>query len=162
MGGYDASRLIANDVSFNFAPTETRQLLVGLQSITKSTSEAETSLLSDGALALVDSTVPYLWLPQDVCNAFVDAFGLSQDPISNLFLVNDTLHETLVKENATVIFQLANGVSGGPSINITLPYASFDLEAAPPLVKSNSRYFPLKRANDDNAITLGRTFFQEA
>ena len=136
--------------------------MVGLQSISKSTSKAETSLLSDGVLALMDSTVPYLWLPQDVCNAFENAFGLIQDPISNLYLVNDTLHETLLKENASVIFQLANGVSGGPAVNITLPYASFDLEAASPLVKSQSRYFPLQRANDDNSITLGRTFFQEA
>ncbi|KAL6717385.1 hypothetical protein ACLMJK_005300 [Lecanora helva] len=163
LGGYDASRLIPNDVSFNFAPTDTRQLLVGLQSITYSTPKSQSSLLSDGALALVDSTVPYFWLPQVACDAFVHAFGLEQpDPISNLYLVNDTLHETLLKTNASVVFQLANGPNGGPSVNITLPYASFDLEASPPVIKRGSRYFPLKRANDDKSITLGRTFFQEA
>ena len=149
-------------MSFNLAPTETRQLVVGLQSITYLTSKTDSSLLSDGVLALIDSTVPYLWLPQTVCEAFEKAFGISQDPISNLYLVNDTLHDTLLKQNASVVFQLANGPSGGPSVNITLPYASFDLEADYPLIKSPSRYFPLQRANDDSQITLGRTFFQEA
>lgn len=162
LGGYDASRFVPNDVSFNFAPTEKRQLVVGLQSISYSSSKSETPLLSEGTLAVVDSTVPYLWLPQTACQAFEKAFGISQDPISNLYLVNDTLHETLLKQNASVVFQLANGPTGGPSVNITLPYASFDLEADYPLVKKRSKYFPLQRANDDSDITLGRVFFQEA
>lgn len=149
-------------MSFDFAGTENRQLLVGLQSITYSTAGADTSLLSEGALALVDSTVPYLWLPLAACQAFEKAFGISQDPISNLYLVNDTQHDTLLKQNASVIFQLVNNLDGGPSINITLPYASFDLEATYPLAKNPSRYFPLQRANDNDAITLGRTFLQEA
>ena len=143
---------------------EKRELLVGLQSITYSTSKTETQLLNESAYALVDSTVPYLWLPQAACDAFAEAFGLSEDPdpISNLYLVNTTLHSTLLKQNASVVFQLANGLSGGPSVNITLPYASFDLQADSSLVKTPSRYFPLKRANSLNDITLGRTFFQEA
>ena len=136
--------------------------MVGLQSVTYSTSKTETPLLPDGVLALVDSTVPYLWLPESACTAFENAFGISQDPISNLYLVNDTQHETLLKQNASVMLQLANGLTGGPSVNITLPYASFDLQAEYPLVKSQSRYFPLQRANDDSQVTLGRTFFQEA
>ena len=164
MGGYDASRLVPNDVSFNFAGTEKRQLQIGLKSITHSTSNGETSLLSDGKLALVDSTVPHLWLPQPACDAFVEAFGLSQqqDPSNNLYLVNDTQHETLLKQNASLVFQLVNNLDGGPSINITLPYASFDLQAKYPLAKTPSRYFPLQRANDEFSVTLGRTFLQEA
>ena len=108
--------------------------------------------------------MPYLWLDQATCKAFENAFNLTDgpDPISNLYLVSDTLHDTLLKQNASVVFQLANGLSGGPSVNITMPYASFDLQADSSLVRSGSRYFPLKRANSDDQITLGRTFFQEA
>lgn len=164
MGGYDVSRFTPNDISFTFAPTAQRQLVVGIQSITYSNrnSKSEIPLLSDGVLALVDSTVPYLWLPEAACTAFVNAFGLSWDPIHALYLVNDTQHDILLEQNPSVIFQLGNSQTGGPSINIKLPYASFDLNASSPLVKKPSRYFPLQRARDDNSITLGRTFLQES
>lgn len=162
LGGYDASRFTSNDVSFTFAPTKTRQLLVGLQSITYSDSKTETSLLSDGVLALVDSTVPYLWLPESACTAFEKTFGITWDPVRALYLVNETQHDTLVEQNPSVVFQLGNRESGGSAVNITLPYASFDLIASSPLVKKQSRYFPLQRAADDTSYTLGRTFFQES
>ena len=113
-------------------------------------------------MALVDTTVPFIWLPQTICQSFERAFGLTWDPIHNLYSVNDTLHSTLVKKNASISFELSNSGSGGPAVNITLPYASFDLLAIPPLISKPTRYFPLQRANDDQSYTLGRTFFQEA
>ncbi|KAG8531122.1 uncharacterized protein KY384_004479 [Bacidia gigantensis] len=163
LGGHDTSRYKPNDVSFTFASTASRQLVVGLQAISYSDGTSETSLLKEGVLALIDSTVPYLWLPKSSCDAFEKAFGISWDPIRNLYLVNDTLHDNLVKANPSVTFSLANSATGGGSAaNVTLPYAAFDLTAQPPLVKNNSRYFPLQRAPDDSSFTLGRTFFQEA
>ena len=162
LGGYDASRLTPNDVSFTFAPAKQRQLVASVQSITYSDSKGQQPLLSAGILALVDSTVPYLWLPVSACTAFEKTFGIVWDPIANLYLVNDTTHTSLVKSNPSVIFQVSNSLSGGPSVNITFPYASFDLNASYPLVKQNQRYFPLQRAADDASYTLGRTFFQEA
>lgn len=161
LGGYDASRFTPNDISFTFAPNPLRQLVVGLQSVTYSDSNTESPLSSDGVLALVDSTVPYLWLPETACEAFVKAFGLIWHP-KNIYVVNDTQHDIMLKKNPSVIFQLGESRNGGPSINITLPYASFDLDGSYPLVKEHARLFPLQRASDDNSITLGRTFFQEA
>ena len=105
--------------------------------------------------------MPYLWLPQQACSAFESAFGITWDELHSLYLVNDTLHETLVQQNPSVTFQLANSLTG-PSINITLPYSSFDLVAQYPLVLNTSRYFPLQRAPDDNSYTLGRTLLQES
>lgn len=162
MGGYDASRFTPNDVTFTFAPTDTRQLVVGVQAITYSNSKTTTSLLSDAVLALVDSTVPYLWLPEAACTAFEDAFGITWDPIRALYRVNETLHDDLLKQNPSVVFELANGINGGPSVNITLPYASFDLEVSYPVPRTPTRYFPLQRASDESKVTLGRTFFQES
>lgn len=162
LGGYDASRFTPNDVSFTFAPVVTRQLVVGLQSITYSNSTIQTPLLSQGINTLVDSTVPYLWLPESTCEAFQQAFGLVWDPIHSLYTVNDSSHEANVKQNASIVFQLSNSLAGeSPSINITLPYASFDLNATAPLVSSQTRYFPLQRG-DDTQYTLGRTFLQES
>ena len=138
-----------------------RQLVVAIQSITYSTKTTQTPLLSVGIVALVDSTVPYLWLPEQACSAFESAFGITWDDLHSLYLVNDTLHDKLVQENPSVTFQLANSLTG-PSVNITLPYSSFDLVAQYPLVVNASRYFPLQRAPDDNSYTLGRTFLQES
>ena len=163
LGGYDASRFTPNGVSFTFAPLATRQLVVGLQSITYANTSTQSSLLSQGINTLVDSTVPYLWLPQSACDAFVQAFGLTWDPIHNLYTVNASSHQANIKSNASVIFQLSNSLTGeSPSINITLPYSSFDLVATAPLVSSQTRYFPLQRGNDDTQYTLGRTFLQES
>lgn len=162
LGGYDASRFTPNDVTFNFAPVVTRQLVVSLQSVTYSNSNTKTPLLSQGINALVDSTVPYLWLPESTCAAFQQAFGLTLDPIHNLYTVNDSSHEANIKQNASIVFQLSNSLTGGPSINITLPYASFDLVATAPLVSSQTRYFPLQRGSDGTQYTLGRAFLQES
>ena len=137
--------------------------MVGLQSVTYSNSTTQTSLLSEGINTLVDSTVPYLWLPESTCKAFEQAFGLTWDPIHSIYTVNDSSHQANIKHDASVIFQLSNSLTGGgPSTNITLPYASFDLVATAPLVPSQTRYFPLQRGNDDTMYTLGRTFLQES
>lgn len=157
-GGYDASRFEPNDVSFSFGSAVLRQLVVAVQSITVTDSE----LLSQGIFVLIDSTVPHIWLPADTCSAFEDAFGIEYDPISNLYLVNDTQHESMLKQDSSVTFQLANALNGGSAINITLPYSSFDLEIGPPFVKSQRRYFPLRQAKDESQYTLGRTFLQES
>ena len=162
LGGYDASRFIPNDVSFTFAPAKTRQLVASVQSITYSDSKGQQPLMTGGILALVDSTVPYLWLPQTACQAFEKTFGITWDPIANLYLINETTHSTLIKTNPSVIFEISNSLASGPSVNITLPYASFDLNASYPLVKNQQRYFPLQIAADENSYTLGRTFLQEA
>ena len=165
LGGYDTSRFVPNDVSIEFANNPIRQLVVALKSITFSDSDStDSSLLSDGILTLIDSTVPHIWLPLAACQSFESAFGIEYEPLSTLYLVNSTIHQNLLKQNASVTFELGSGLSSGPSVNITLPYASFDLDVGYPLVSKSkaSRYFPLRRAADSTQYTLGRTFLQES
>ncbi|KAL8856186.1 MAG: hypothetical protein Q9178_007224 [Gyalolechia marmorata] len=162
IGGYDASRLTPNDVSFAFSSQTARQLLVSIQAISVTNSRGPSQLLTQGMVALIDSTVPHLWLPSAACQAFEDAFGIQFDPITNLYLVDDNQHDAMVEQNAEVTFQLGTSLNGGDIISITLPYASFDLETGPPFVKSQRKYFPLRRAKDETQFTLGRAFLQEA
>ena len=163
LGGYDESRFTPNEMSFSFAPGDSRDLVVGLQSITStSRNGAVKSLLPAGILASVDSTVPQIWLPIEACRAFEEAFGLVYDEKSKLYPVNDTLHDALIAQNAVITFTLGNLQTGGKTINITLPYDSFDLQATPPFVGTRTRYIPLQRAKDNTQYTLGRTFLQEA
>lgn len=163
LGGYDLARFTPNNLTFLFAPDNSRDVVVGIQSITSTDSkQTQTQLLPSGILAYVDSTVPHIWLPLDACQAFEKAFGLIYDNASQLYLVNDSLHKTLRALNASVTFTLGNSMTGGQTVDIVLPYASFDLLVQPPLVENSTRYFPLKRAANQTQYTLGRTFLQEA
>lgn len=141
-----------------------RDLVVGLQSITYSdANHRDAILMADGVLAFVDSMVPHLWLPMSACTAFEKAFGLQYDSKVERYLVNDTLHENLLRQNASIAFTLGNGITGGSTVKISLPYKAFDLISGPPIItNASSNYFPLRRAANATQYTLGRTLLQEA
>ena len=122
-----------------------------------------TRLLTEGFPAYIDSTIPYLYLPLESCIQFEKAFGIRWNETVQAYLVNDSLRNTLLTQNPSIVFTLSNSTSGSsPTIDIKLPYAAFDLIAERPLVKNTTRYFPLMRAADESQYTLGRTFLQEA
>jgi len=112
--------------------------------------------------ALIDSTVAYLYLPESICTAFEQAFGIIYNEYYDFYTVNETMHSNLLSMNKNVTFTLGQATTGGQTVDITLPYAAFDLELAFPYVANSTRYFPLKRANSSEQYTLGRTFLQEA
>ncbi|MCJ1387067.1 hypothetical protein MMC17_010196 [Xylographa soralifera] len=167
LGGYDSSRFIQSSVSCNFADDNTRNLVVGLQSITTDSSDdtqTVINLLPNSTLAFIDSTVSHIWLPLDSCQAFEQTFGLVYDSATELYLINDTLHDSLIARNASITFQFGNDLTSVETVNITLSYASFDLELTSdyPGIINTTRYFPIRRAANDTQNTLGRTFLQEA
>ena len=140
-----------------------RDLVVGLQSI--SFSDASTTneeLYSTGFLTFIDSSIPHIWLPIEACQAFEDSFGIQWNSTVGRYLVNRTTHTQLQNKNPSVSFILGNSVNGGSTVNITLPYASFDLNISAPFVDTDRYYFPLRQAANDSQYTLGRTFLQEA
>ncbi|KAK0668400.1 aspartic peptidase domain-containing protein [Cercophora samala] len=159
--GYDTSRFRENSVSFSLAEDITRDLVVIVQSISYSGSNSAT-LLSEPIEMFIYSTDPNIWLPEEACQAFEEAFGLQLDEESGLYLVNDTHRNRLLDSDAQVSFRLSDVRSGGDTVTIVLPYAAFDLTAEAPLVANTSHYFPLRRANSSSQYTLGRTFLQEA
>lgn len=163
-GGYDRSRFIPNNVSFSLGPDISRDLVVGLQSITAiDSSGSNTSMLSSPILTFIDSTVPYIYLPVPACHAFEKTFGLIWDQETHMYLVDDKIHENLMKMNPNFTFTIGDSKESESTVDIVLPYASFDLVANPPLIKdTNTRYFPLKQAANDSQYTLGRTFLQES
>ena len=59
-------------------------------------------------LSFVDSTVPHIWLPTEACDAFERQLGLTWDNASELYLVNDSLHDSLLARNYTFTFKLGN------------------------------------------------------
>ena len=160
LGGYDASRLIPNDVTF--AITDSNQLHVPLQAITASSlTSPSAALLSENITALIDTSSPQSRLPLSACQAFETAFGLTWDSSTSLYLVNDTMHQKLLNTNPSVIFSFGVPSPTNPPINITLPYAAFDLQAAAPIFANGTNYFPIRRAGNDSIYTIGRAIFQE-
>ena len=136
--------------------------MIGIESITATgTLASNVTLLSNETVALIDTTLPYLWLPLQACQQFETAFGLSWDASTEMYLVNDTIHQQLQNLNPTVTFTLGNS-SASQSVNITLPYGAFDLQASNPIYPNGTNYFPLRRASNPHQYTLGRAFFQEA
>ena len=165
LGGYDSSLFSPNNLTMPLAPGTTRQLMAGLQTIkSKNQNGTGASLMTNGIMISIDSTVPQIWLPQVVCTQFENAFGLTQDPKTGLYLVSDSLHSQLTEQNASITFTLGAAASGGQTVDITLPYASFDLVVKPPAfgVGQSQKFFPLRQAVNETQYTLGRTFLQEA
>ena len=123
----------------------------------------EKSLFVERIPMLLDSTVSHIWLPIDACQQFERAFGLVYDSDSNFYYVDDKLHDQLTKQIANITFALRAPEAEGPTVNITLPYDSFDLDinGYHPEAKRASKYFPLRQAQNETQYTLGRALFQE-
>jgi len=168
LGGYDSTRFTPNasPFSFSFATDPSKLLTVGVESLMAMNSLQGTYSLSSGSyFSLVDSTVPHLWLPTSVCDNFEQAFGLTYDPHTDLYLVNDTMHEKLISLNPSITIKLVNSLEEDTSTNYTniiLPYAAFDLQASYPYYQNATNYFPIRRAANSTQYVLGRTFLQEA
>jgi hypothetical protein len=166
LGGYDSTRFAPNenDFSFSFSTDPSRLLTVGVESIMAMNSLKGTySLSSNAHFSMIDSSVPHLWLPTDICDNFEQAFGLTYDNTTDLYLVNDTIHEELKSKNPTITIKLVNSLED-TSINYTniiLPYSAFDLQASYPYYTNATNYFPIRRAANDSQYVLGRTLLQE-
>ena len=147
LGGYDLARHIPNNVSFNLAQDITRDLVVGLQSImSRSDVGAVQSLLPSPIMAFIDSTTPYFYLPLNSCEAFERTFSLTWNEINQVYWVNNSLHDSLRAMNATITFTIGDSQRGGSTVDIALPYDSFDLSAVLPGTESHRMLFPLRRA----------------
>ncbi|CZT46675.1 uncharacterized protein RSE6_07138 [Rhynchosporium secalis] len=178
LGGYDSSRFIPHEVSFNLNPG--KQLLTYVNSISVASSAASNNwtkpvqLLgpTDRVSAIIDSSTPYLWLPKAVCERFAQSLGMTYDTLLNLYTfdANQTQHSTLGSSSLSFTFSLSDLSSTPATINITVPYAAFDLQLTYPAIpdtsfgaaNSTKYYFPLRQATNEAQYTIGRAFLQEA
>jgi hypothetical protein len=160
LGGYDTTRFQPNDVSFPFGADISLDFQVAIQSVTSNITDIP--LLGTGIIAYIDTLVAEIWLPTRTCELFEEAFGLTWDSTTERYLMNDSLHETLLFKNPSVTFKLGPQVSGD-SVTIELPYFNWYQTATTALLgNSSSLYFPLKRAANDTQYVLGRAFMQSA
>lgn len=162
-GGYDASRFTPNDVVFTMTGDNLRDIVPTIRSMTATTASGNTTLMSTPEFVFIDSTVPELWLPVDVCQQFEKAFGIQFDNTTGTYLVDNSTHQNLLAMNPNVTITLGDQKTGGPTVDIVLPYGAFDQNLTSPILPNRtSWYFPIMQATDSSQYTLGRTFLQEA
>lgn len=127
---------------------------------------------ADRVTAIIDSSTPYLWLPEPICERFASALGLVYDDALELYTFggNNSNHDALAKAQLSFNFTLSDLESSDTTINIVIPYAAFDLQLQYPAIPNTSygdanatrNYFPLRRAASDAQYRIGRAFLQEA
>ncbi|EPS43588.1 hypothetical protein H072_2342 [Dactylellina haptotyla CBS 200.50] len=175
-GGYDDSRYVDNDIVFTQSNDFTYPFLVALSSLKVSgiynAGQVGTAELLDGdwlrdtanQLVSIDSTTSYLWLSNATCSVFEAALNLTYNAATQLYLLTDDQHNQLLDLNPTFTFTISDSAQNDTTLEITLPYNAFSLEASgPELLGNNTKswYFPLKRLPDGGNARLGRVFLQE-
>jgi len=127
--------------------------------------------LGDADLFTIDSSTPFLWLPESVCKRFETALGLVYDTNLQLYTFgrNTSQHDALVNLNLTFSFVIADLPGSAKAVNISMPYSAFDLQLSYPFPGLNAtssspaiNYFPLRKAANSSQYTIGRVFLQEA
>ncbi|KAI9702318.1 MAG: hypothetical protein M1836_000797 [Candelina mexicana] len=178
LGGYDAKRFMPHDTSFELSPNQ--DPVVSVNQIDVSATRPPSGLgpnplqllgTAEASLFTIDSSTPFLWLPEAVCRRFEAALGLTYDANLQLYTFegNASRRNDLVNSNLTFTFTLADLPSSTQAINITLPYSAFDLQLTYPYPGLNAtasspptKYFPLRKAANETQYTIGRAFLQEA
>lgn len=168
-GGYDSMRGdIGSAQEFSFGGDQ-RNFLIEIADISIASPGAPVTAGGLPITAFIDSVVPEIWLPLLACQAFEAAFNLTWNEQYGMYLVDDEQHSMLVAADRNVTFTLVDDPTAKTftSTRIVLPYSAFDLTATFPLAGIQNatgaqRYFPLKRASNDQQYYLGRTFLQSA
>ncbi|KAG9232805.1 aspartic peptidase domain-containing protein [Amylocarpus encephaloides] len=179
LGGYDANRFQPHDVSFGLNPSQNPQASIAYISLASSgtsnnwTTPVTLATTSDRISAVIDSSTPYLWLPQAVCDRFAQTLKLSYNSSLGLYTFdgNASQRDTLLNSQLSFTIGLSDLGAATNVVNITLPYAAFDLQLSFPFPGLNTTYgapdstkyyFPLKVASNEAQYTVGRAFLQEA
>ncbi|KAF1359543.1 acid protease, partial [Lizonia empirigonia] len=158
LGGYDQSRRSSDIIQI---PSATK-FIVGVQSITASLRGGSITVLNPGVLAVLDTTVPELWLPFYICDQIASVLNLTYHEESGRYTLTDLVHNALQSLEGSLRFRLGTDIHSNPAITIEIPYKAFDLQASWPIFNSTTRYFPLRRTANRTEYTLGRVFLQEA
>jgi hypothetical protein len=115
--------------------------------------------------AVIDSTLPYLFLPNSTCDWLKEKLGLDYDEITGLYTITQTNLDSNRADIAHFTFSLGPSKGTAPSnsiVSINFPYDAFNANASWPWGYVNTQpFFPVLRAQSNTAV-LGRPFFQEA
>ncbi|KAF4442524.1 hypothetical protein F53441_11722 [Fusarium austroafricanum] len=190
LGGVETPRFEKHDNVFTLSQQDNleRPMVRGIQ-ITptggqdvSSSWESQQPLLSQwnsSFFAIIDSSTPYLWLPDEVCDQFAKALNLTYNKTFELYTISDDQYRAYTKDKSlNLTFVLSSfdnndnfgdpyGVSG--IVNITVPIRAFVGLLQYPFMPDTIQYgdpaipyFMLRKAKNSASYILGRSFLQES
>ncbi|MCJ1390706.1 hypothetical protein MMC18_003567 [Xylographa bjoerkii] len=186
LGGMDLNRFYPHNTTFALDPDQNP--VVSINQVTIAASPGPTSSISgswsgakpytlfepsEADLFTIDSTTPFLWLPEAVCTRFEEAFDIVYNEHLQLYLLNTTQQQTLANANISFTFDLADYPGSSNSVSLQLSYNAFDLalsygypglDGVFPQMNASSLsvpYLPVRKAANSTQYTIGRMFLQE-
>ena len=183
LGGVDTNRFVPNTATYSLGPQLQPIVAINEISVTSAPSgntdgpswKSKPLILLDqnqADLFTIDSSTPFLWLPESACDNFATALGLLYNETLGLYLYNESVSnpENLTEWDITFTIALSD-LPGSSSnrVDITLPYTAFNLQLTYPFPNLDANfsspptnYFPLRRAISSDQYTIGRVFLQES
>lgn len=189
LGGYDSARFVPHDTAFTLEQGESipHTLVRGIQVAANHTGNqpdawsSSVEILSDwnsSFTAMIDSSTPYLWLPEPVCARFAEALNLTYNSTYELYTLSNELYRDYTTNNSlTFTFSLTSFDNhdnfGLPLevpgvVNITLPLRAFVSLLEYPFARGAIKYgdpavpyFTLRKSTNSTFV-IGRTFLQES
>lgn len=176
LGGVDVNRYQDSKTAFalpaGYVPTVSlRSIQIASSSADHTLSQNPLQLMTESQAAsfTIDSSTPYLWLPEAVCDNFAKALNLTWNSTINLYTFgNDSNLANLVNQNFTFVFTVADINTGSGNLNLNVSFSAFNLQLSYPFPNLFSQYtdervnyFPLRRTSNPEQYTIGRAFLQE-
>ncbi|KAF3490861.1 uncharacterized protein GIQ15_00378 [Arthroderma uncinatum] len=178
-GGFDRSRFTPNNVSFFLSPDNLPAVTIKSIKLEIGVTPPNSNSLGDGLTVdlasagtfVIDSSTPFLWFPEQICDSLAGKLGLVYNSTLDIYTYgpNATTYDTIVNSNVSFKFTISDLPDSPKSVDITLPFSAFNHKLTYPfpgldrnLTSEGLRYFPLRRTNDPKKLTIGRVFLQEA
>ncbi|SCN74140.1 uncharacterized protein FFE2_03036 [Fusarium fujikuroi] len=190
LGGVETPRFKKHDNVFTLSQEDNleRPMVRGIQ-ITPaegqdvpSSWESQQPLLSQwnsSFFAIIDSSTPYLWLPDEACDQFAQALNLTYNSTFELYTISDDQYRNYTNDASfELTFVLSsfddNDNFGDPYnvpgiVNITIPLRAFVGLLQYPFMPDTIQYgdpaipyFMLRKAKNSGSYILGRSFLQES
>ncbi len=172
-GGYDQSRILGEVATFD---SETARIVnITTQLVDRAHMELEymspldtrfyglrSSHTVEPIGAVLDASVPYMYLPTAVCESMARALDLDFDPSLQLYLWKRVDAASHVNTSSHISFQFSD--SRDKDVTVRVPLALLNLTLESPLVAQPTPYFPCRPipAGDAQSVRLGRAFLQAA
>ncbi|KAI9885955.1 MAG: hypothetical protein M1823_002233 [Watsoniomyces obsoletus] len=180
-GGYDQSRVLGNIARFNSETARIRAITSNINfrdaaSVVPSPTTPEDPLISPAIgpqnshlkqpiEVHLDASVPYMYLPTEVCESMVSNLPVSFDTGLGLYLWNTSdfsRYQSYINSTSRISFIFDD--PGNLNVTVQVPLALLNLTLEPPLVAQPTPYFPCRPipAGDRQPARLGRAFLQAA
>jgi hypothetical protein len=190
LGGFDTARFEDHRKEFTVSKEDNllRTLVRGIEVEVDGSHDppedwgSDVRLLSewdDSFTAVIDTSTPFLWLPDAVGYKFADALGLTYSEDLELYTLKDDQYREYSRQDSyTFTFSLSSTdhtddlgdpLNTSGVVNITLPIQAFISTVKYPFHQEAVEYgspavpyFSLKTSGDNATFVIGRSFLQES